>query len=304
MAAKKTNKKQRSSVKSNSLPKFAGVFLIIIIAITGFFANEYFPFDSKGSPAVEGIADFHFIDVGQGDGILIITDSGNILIDAGPASASGYLNSYLDEYSVNDIEYAIFTHPHEDHIGGATSVINSRNVKNVIIPDIEYDSKTYDRLLTALEESVNTNIIPPTSGEVYSVGDLCIQILAPNSAVYKSTNNYSIVAKITYGSTSFILTGDAEILSENEILSLYSKSELKCDVLKIGHHGSTTSSGTAFLDAVSPSIAVISCGAGNEYGHPNIETLDNLTTKNITVYRTDILGSFILTTDGTTVALK
>lgn len=308
MAQRKRNNRKKSTGKSgSSLSKFASAVVVIILGLIGYFANEYFGiFDNltMSGGVVDGTVDFHFIDVGQGDSILIMTESGNIFIDAGPTSASSNLNAYLDEYGVKDIEYAIFTHPHEDHIGSAASIIKSRNVKNVIMPDIEYDTKTHGKLLTALEESTDTNVIASKSGDVYTVGDLKFKILAPNSETYKSTNDYSIVIKAVYGSTSFILTGDAEVLSENEILNNYSKSDLKCDVLKVGHHGSTTSSGVNFLDAVNPSIAVISCATGNDYGHPHKETLEKLNARSITIYRTDLLGSIVLTTDGTIITKK
>lgn len=306
MAQRKTSKKKSSS-KANSLSKFAGIALFIILAVFAYIFRDYLPLDEltqSGRTVVDGTVDFHFIDVGQGDSILIMTDKGNILIDSGPNSASSNLNAYLDEMGVKDLEYAIFTHPHEDHIGSAASIVKSRNIKNVIMPDTEYDTKTYDKLLTALEESTSTNIIASKSGAVYSVGDLQMKILAPNAETYKSTNDYSVVVKVTYGATDFMMTGDAEVLSEKEIMSKYSNSELKCDVLKVGHHGSTTSSGVDFLDAVSPKIAVICCATGNDYGHPHRETLEKLNARNITIYRTDLLGSIVLTTDGTTITKK
>ena len=307
MADKKnTSKKTKSTAKTaekifrrRKSPLFYAAIIVVLI-IAGYLAGEHLI-----PPAVvDGTVDFHFIDVGQGDGMLIMTEDGNILIDAGPASASTELNAYLDKYGVTDIEYAIFTHPHEDHIGGAASVVNSRNIKNVIMPDAEYDTKTYTRLLTALEQSTKTNVIPAQSGDTYELGNLKIRILAPNSDEYKSTNDYSVVAKITYGSTSFMFTGDAEALSEKEIMSLYNSYELKSNLLKVGHHGSTTSTSEAFLDAVNPLIAVISCAKGNDYGHPHTKTMEKLAERGITVYRTDMEGSMILTTNGTDIYVK
>jgi Predicted hydrolase (metallo-beta-lactamase superfamily) len=303
-AAKKKKTQSKTAVKPLDRRKLHKALLYvlaaIVIAVAGYFAREYL----MPAPLVDGTVDFHFIDVGQGDGALIMTEDGNVLIDAGPASSATELNAYLDKFGVTDIEYAIFSHPHEDHIGGAASVVNSRNIKNVIMPDAEYDTKTYDRLLTALEASTKTNVIPAKSGDVYELGNVKIRILAPNSDEYKSTNDYSVVAKISYGATSFMFTGDAEALSEREIMSVYNSYELKSNLLKVGHHGSTTSSSDEFLDAVNPSIAVICCATGNDYGHPHTKTMEKLTERNITVYRTDIDGSIILTTNGTDIYKK
>lgn len=299
--ASKTSPPKKSRTASNRTSSTLSKLLIVVVAaIAVYFFNQYF----NPAAVAEGTADFHFIDVGQGDSALIMTDAGNILIDAGPASASELLNAYLDKCGVTQLEYIIFTHPHEDHIGSAAAVVRSRTVKNVIMPDMEYDTKTYERLLDALEEHPETNVIPAVSGAVYTLGDLSFQLLAPNSASYSSTNDYSVVAKFTFGAISFLFTGDAEVYSENEILDKYGAYALRSTVLKVGHHGSSTSTGQAFLNAVSPKVAVISCAQGNDYGHPHAETLDKLNVLSITLHRTDLEGTIVLTTDGSTLKVK
>lgn len=300
MASKVSSRRKKTLSSKRTGSTLSKLLVVAVAAIAMYFFNQYF----NPAVVVDGTVDFHFINVGQGDSALIMTEAGNILIDAGPASASETLNAYLDKCGVTQIEYAIFTHPHEDHIGSAASVVQSRTIKNVIMPDMEYDTKTYERLLTALEKSVNTNVIPAVSGDSYTLGSLSFQILAPNSVSYSSTNNYSVIAKFTFGATSFLFTGDAEEPSETEVLDVYGTSALRSTVLKVGHHGSTTSTSEIFLNAVSPQIAVISCARDNDYGHPHAETLTKLNTHDVTLHRTDLEGTIILTTDGSTVKMK
>lgn len=244
----------------------------------------------------------HVIDVGQGDSTLIMSKDGIVLVDAGPGSAEDSLVEYLKDVGITTIDYAIFTHPDEDHIGGADVVINNFEVKNVIMPNATKTTKTFEKMIEAIEQS-NANVIEATSGASYTLGDIAFRILAPNKASYDATNNYSVVVKLTYGNNTFMLTGDAESESESEILAKYPASELRADFLKVGHHGSSTSTSTAFLTAVSPSIASISCGEDNKYNHPHRETIEKLQGANIKVYRTDLLSTIVFVCDGNTISV-
>jgi beta-lactamase superfamily II metal-dependent hydrolase len=240
----------------------------------------------------------HFIDVGQGDCSLVKTQGAAVLIDGGEKGNDKAVVAYLKNQGVTQIDYLIATHPDSDHIGSLADIIAQYPPKNVIMPKLSEkntpSTKTYTRLLEAIKGS-GAKVIAAVPGNSYTIGGAELQILAP-LAQYDDTNNMSVVTKITYGSVSFLMTGDAETASEKAMLS--SGEDLRADVLKVGHHGSSTSSGKEFLAAVKPSVAVISCGEGNSYGHPNQKTLSRLGEIGAKVYRTDLLGSIVLATDG------
>jgi competence protein ComEC len=236
--------------------------------------------------------------VGQGDAALIRTEQGDILIDAGTNSSEDELKAYLDRLGVTDIEYAVFTHPHEDHIGGADMVLNTYRVKNVVLPDATSTSKTFGRMMDAIEAE-GCEVMEATPDKTFRVGELTCTVLAPMGGSYTETNNYSVVIRAEYGDTSVLFTGDAETVSEKEMLERYRLGGLlDCDLLKAGHHGSDTSSSQAFLDAVTPAFAVISCGVGNDYGHPDREIVSRFESMGITYYRTDLEGSIVFVSTG------
>lgn len=243
----------------------------------------------------------HYIDVGQGDSILIEQGDMTMLIDAGEKNKGTVVTRYLDSLNIDDIDYLIGTHPHSDHIGGMATVINSISVKNAIIPNKEHDTKTYEAFIDALIDK-NVNTIPAAPGETYSLGEAKFTVLGPVKSNYKDLNDWSVVIKLTYGNKSFMFTGDAEKLAESDIIS--KGYDLSADVLKIGHHGSTTSTSTAFLNKVSPTYAVISCAVENSYGHPHDETIDLLNSKNITLYGTYKNGTVIAICDGNTITFE
>ena len=282
-----------------------GIILFILIFIAGlFFARDTIlgmlteTTAPASTPVSGGEVQFHFIDVGQGDAALIRTEWGDILIDAGTNSSEDELKAYLDSMGVKDLEYAVFTHPHEDHIGGADMVLNTYNVKRVILPDATANSKTFERMMDCIEAE-KCEVIEATPDYVFNVGEVKCTILAPISSSYTNTNNYSVVIRMDYGETSVLFTGDAEVDSEAEMLARYGlKGTLDCDLLKAGHHGSDTSSSQDFLDAVTPAFAVISVGEGNTYDHPKQVTLTRFDTMNVPYYRTDKEGSIIFTTTG------
>lgn len=232
-----------------------------------------------------------YLDVGQADSILLSSGGEYMLIDAGNNDDGDDVVAYLRKVGANELKYAVGTHPHEDHIGGLDDVINSLNVKNVLLPNATTTTKAYGDVLDAIE-SKGLRITVPKQGETYRLGNTNITVVSAQTS--NELNNTSIVLKATYKNTSFLFMGDAETEVENTILS--SGINIKSDVLKVGHHGSYTSTGSDFLKAVNPKVAIISCGAENSYGHPHQSTLDKLSGK--AVWRTDINGTVIAMTDG------
>lgn len=275
----------------------ASVIFVILIAAVMYLYSALGEGDDVLSPTVpDGDVQIHFIDVGQGDSTLICSDEVSILIDAGPGSSADALASFVKRRTY-EIDYMILTHPHEDHIGGSDDILNSLPVKKVIMPDASSESKTFARLLDALESS-GAEVIEAKSGDVYEADGIRFTLLAPNSDTYNNTNDYSVVTKMEYGEFSAMFTGDAETFSEKEILAAYSAAALKSTLLKVGHHGSSTSTSEDFLAAVLPNSVIISCGRDNDYGHPHSETLKKLAAIGADVYRTDEGGTVSVTTDG------
>lgn len=256
--------------------------------------------EKKGTQ-VNGNLKVHFIDVGQADSILITENGHNMLIDAGNNADANLVVNYLKSQGVSKLDYVIGTHPHEDHIGGLDVAINSFNIDKVYMPKKTTTTETYKDVINAIKNK-NLKVTVPTPGTSFKLGDASCQILAPNGSDYEDANNYSIVIKITYGNNSFLLTGDAEDISEKEMLD--KGYGLKADVLKVGHHGSRSSTTEAFLNKVNPKYAVISLGKGNDYGHPHKSTMDRLKSKNIPVYRTDESGTIVATSNGKTISFS
>jgi competence protein ComEC len=236
----------------------------------------------------------HFIDVGQGDCILICCNGKNMLIDGGTPQESGTVENYLRGQGIKSLEYVVGTHPHDDHIGGLVSVIKDYDTGTIILNDAITTTQTYENLLKAISDK-KKQITPARVNDSYRLGGAQFVILAPIRD-YDDLNNTSVVLKLTYKNRSFLFTGDASEESEKDMLD--AKSDLGADVLKVGHHGSATATTQDFLDAVNPQYAVISVGRGNSYGLPNTEVTQRLEDKGIEVFRTDIDKTVVLESDG------
>ncbi|MBQ8208233.1 MAG: MBL fold metallo-hydrolase [Clostridia bacterium] len=268
------------------------ILIFLIIAVFRYLNRE------EAASLVEGTVEMHIIDVGQGDSVLFKTEAGNILIDAGTGESETALSNYLDSVGVDSFEYCIFTHPHEDHIGGADMIMDNYEVRNVIMSPAVTTTNTFEKLLDALERS-EANIIEAEPDMKYYVGDVEIMIMGPIVVgEERDLNNTSVITRITYGAVRMLFTGDAEAIQEQDILREYSIFDLDCDFLKMGHHGSSTSSSEDFINAVTPSIAAISCGKDNSYGHPHREIVALLNERNIEYHRTDELGDLVYVCNG------
>lgn len=245
----------------------------------------------------ECISEIHFIDVGQGDSVLIHNKNYNILIDSGPGSEKSKVLKYLNKEHVKKLDYIIATHPHEDHIGAMDKIINRFDIGTFIAPKITTPDIEFNNMINALNSKRTAITSIPTNYRLQLDSDSYIDFLWTGEN-YKddNLNNYSIVCKYTFGERSVLFTGDCEKDIENKLVA--SNSSLKADILKVPHHGSSTSSTEQFINKVKPSISIISCGMGNEYGHPNKPTLQSLANINSLIFRTDINGDIILKTDG------
>lgn len=246
----------------------------------------------------------HYFDVGQGDSILIQVNNKNLLIDGGPKYAESQLIKDLKDFGVKKLDYVITTHPHEDHIGGMGQVIKNFNIGKFYAPKVTSNTKTFEYMVNQLNnKNLKINIIKPDIGSDIDLGkNTKVEIFSPNSSSYDNLNNYSPIIRISYKETSFLFTGDAEKLSEKEVLE--KGYDIQSDVLKIGHHGSSSSTSKEFLNKVNPKMAVISVGKNNDYGHPHKETISSLKNKGIKYFRTDEEGTITLESDGKTVTKK
>lgn len=253
---------------------------------------------------VEGEMEVHFIDVGNADCILIRQGDKNLLIDAGER---GDVDDILDYFLLNgiyELEMVIATHPHADHIGGMEELLQEIPVQQFVMafmPEAATPTTAvYEEMLMVLDEK-NIGIQEARPGDVYALGEAQVQLLAPLEETDEA-NDMSVVTRIVFGQHSFLFTGDAETGVEKQLLR--SGYDLKADVLKVGHHGSNTSSSAAFLRVVDPTYAVITCGRKNTYGHPHQEVLTRLNQLDASIYRSDISGDIVIVSDGETLTVR
>lgn len=297
------------SVKGNNNWLVSAIVLVIIVLVSVIpslnipnvptWEDAYKKANLSGETLTDSLPlSVHFIDVGQGDCILIKAKDKAMLIDAGESGNEDKIIDYLSKYGVDTIDYLIATHPHADHIGGMPGVIEKLNIKNVIMPKLDKGNtpttKTYENFLIAVRDS-GAKVIPAKSGANYKLSDAEFTVLSPSIST-GNLNNMSVVIKLTYNNTDFLFMGDAEREVENQILE--NGYDVRADVLKLGHHGSDTATSEKFLKAVDPSLAVITCGKDNSYGHPHSKTLDLLKKYKIDYKRADESGNIIVGSDG------
>lgn len=273
----------------------AVVFLALLLAGCGVEIQVSSP---SGGGEAGGNLKVHFIDVGQGDSTLIEQDGHFMLIDAGERDQGEVVVSYLKKQGVKKLDYVIGTHPHSDHIGGMAEVFRAFDIGRVIMPAKEHTIRTYENLLDEIAAQ-NLKVTLPKAGDIYELADSSFQIIAPVRDYGDNLNNWSVGIRLAYGETGFVFCGDAEKEAEGDIVS--SGLTLKADVLKISHHGSSTSSSSKFMDLVDPDYGVISCGKNNDYGHPHKEIRAMLKERNIKSFRTDELGTIVAASDGKSV---
>lgn len=284
--------------------KILYLIVVLVVAIVSAIGTNMDKFeDTAGNTqsiqGAENSFQVHYIDVGQGDCSLIMCDGKTMLIDAGENGHETTVINYLRSLGIDRLDYIIASHQHSDHIGGLPEVIEEFGMDTIIMPRLTEiqtpTNSTYTAFLKAIQAS-DAKVVSSKVGASYTLGSATFDILGPVTNDAEDINNMSVVVKLTYGENTFLFTGDAEKEEEREIIT--TGADLDCDVLKVGHHGSGTSSGTNFLDAVTPEICVIQVGADNDYGHPHENIVERIMKYSDEVYRTDICGSIVIGSDG------
>ena len=287
--ARKTKKIKKQDIK------YYLIALAIVLVINWFTSLQE---ENAGtSQPKEDVMQVHFLDVGQGLSIVVQVGDDVLIYDGGDRDTSSFVVSYLQDLGVTEIDYMVSSHYDSDHLAGLIGCLNAFEVKNVIGSDYEHDSKLYTSFYDAVEEE-GLQVQYPEVGTKYQMGEAVITILAPEK-ITKDSNANSVAIKLSYGDSDFIITGDADVDSEKKMVE--SGIYLDCEVLSLGHHGSSTSNSSLFLEKTLPEYVVISCEKGNNYGHPHVEVVEFLEAMEIDVFRSDVQGTVIATTDGTTI---
>lgn len=304
----KMAKKRKNTKIQRSIATIIALMVVGIAGILGInedFANtvsdEGESYNNKNEQQVEFVAQedllIDFIDVGQADSILIRNQDEVMLIDAGTNEAGETVVNYLEKLGITKINYLIGTHPHEDHIGGLDDVINNFDIEQIYMPKIETTTKTFEDVLEAIENK-NLTVIAPNKGDKIELGQAVGKFMTEPILDKDNLNLSSLVLRLEFGNTSYLFMGDAE--EENEKTINWPKT----DVLKVGHHGSNTSSGESFLEQVHPQYAIIMVGKDNSYGLPKQEIIDKLNNIGSEIYRTDEDGTIQIISDGNNIEIK
>lgn len=269
------------------MKEFLGIIMSLIMSLSGGGYTGDVPEDSQ--------FEVRFIDVGQADCALIKCDDETMLIDGGNREDSSLVVSVLKNNNVEYLDYVVCTHAHEDHVGGLSGALSFADAGHILAPETEADTKVYQNFVEKAKER-GVKIKHPDDGDNFMLGSAQVEILGPVNEKDKDTNSTSIVLRIDYGETSFLFTGDAESDEEEEIIE--NGGNLKATVLKVGHHGSDTSTSYQFLREVMPMYSVISVGKDNSYGHPDESIISRLEDSGTKILRTDECGDIIMTSDG------
>ncbi|MBR0112553.1 MAG: MBL fold metallo-hydrolase [Clostridia bacterium] len=297
-------KKERK--RRNRIIVFIAAAVVILTAVTlwAVFTDDSGSFDntlgtiSSPDESNPGLR-VSFIDVGQGDCILLECGGKTMLVDAGEKIYEQKVSRYLLSRKIKTLDYIVATHPHSDHIGSLPYIMENFGTKNVIMPRIPREiiptNYFFDSFIECVSES-DALVTAAQPGLTFMLGTAQVTFIGPVSETAEDLNNLSAVCKVTYGETSLLLTGDAAFDEETEIIN--SGMDIKCDILKLGHHGSGTSTGSELLEKVSPKYCVISCGENNDYGHPAESTLKRILKYTDKIYRTDRCGTIVAESDG------
>ena len=263
---------------------FSLLIFILLITTNNFFSKRNYIKNLK----------VHYIDVGQGDATLIEYLDKKILIDCGPNSNESNLLKYLSGLNINKIDYIFITHPHEDHIGNLDKIIANYKVTSIFMPKVNFESEDLSKSLSLIK---NKNITLYNLNKDFKIKfdeNFYLEIFSSSKKNYENINNFSPLIKVIFKKDSFLFTGDNEELGELEFIN----KDINVDILKVGHHGSNTSSTNIFLEKVSPQISIISCGKNNSFNHPNPKVLERLNKLNNKIYRTDEDGTIIINSYG------
>lgn len=251
------------------------------------------------SPSAENSIRVTVLDVGMADSIFIeLTDSRCMLIDAGESDSAKTVVDYISSHGYDKIDYLVGTHPHSDHIGGMREVINSFEIGEIFMPRVEHDTYTYEKTLELIDEKGLEITTAKASVDIIDEGELSAEIIAPCSDSYSELNNYSEVVKLSFGSTSFLFMGDAETESENEITA-----DVSADFIKVGHHGSETSSSSEFVDRVGAQYAAVSVAEDNEYSLPSQSVISRWEESGAEVLMTKDVGNIVAESDGSALSV-
>ncbi len=294
----------KKTLKTNQTKIITAIILVIVALFATYSDYKTRQENMALAEKANGKLAVHYIDIGQGDATLILSpDGSSMLIDCGPTDSAPYLIKYLNDHNVESIEYLVLTHPHEDHYGGAERVIEDFPVENLIIHEDFADTYPFDRYINKLAAKpfdIEPNILLSARDDQFLFAECApFGILSPEEVSESDYNESSLAIKLIFGDTAFLFTGDAEAASERRMLA--DGYDVRADVLHAGHHGSSTSNTTGFVESVAPEYAVISCEQGNDYGHPHQETLATFRDLGITVLRTDTDSSVVIASDGKTV---
>lgn len=270
------------------------LFITAVVFVTGLFCYCAYRYTGTVLPTAElfdGQPTIRFVDVGQGDCTLVTFKGDSVMIDCGPVSSGDAAAEYVRMYAP-ELDYLLITHPHEDHMGGAADVLKTVKVKNLVISDIAVDEDFYTEALEAAEKR-GTNVILIDGAYSFEAGEISVDILDSFGFEYDDLNDASLVSRVTVGETTLLVTGDAEMGEEGYLIEKC-RDMLDCDILKVGHHGSRSSTTEEFLEAVSPEVCVISVGRSNSYGHPTEEVLERIEEYGAVIHRTDREGHVLV----------